>query len=285
MYRLTDRSVIQALCKKHGFSMAKGFGQNFLTNPGICPKLCDVAQIDAQSNVLEIGPGFGTLTQELAARAKKVVALEVDPRLMPVLSETLQGVQNVEVVQGDALKVDLAQLIAEHFEGPVHVCANLPYNITSPILMRLLEEGLCIDSITVMVQKEAAERITAPTGTRQAGAITYAVSYYSQARYAFSVSAGSFMPPPKVKSAVIHLQLRKPPPLAAQPQREKRMFSLIKAAFGQRRKTLQNAILAGVGLPKEQLAAALQKVGLLENARAEQLDLEAYIRLEEALWP
>lgn len=281
---LTDRGTVRQLCEKYGFSLSKGFGQNFLVNPGVCPKICDVAGLTPDDSVLEIGPGFGTLTRELSARAGRVAALEIDRRLLPVLAETLADCPNVQVVPGDVMKTDLAALIENELGGSAKVCANLPYNLTSPILMRLLEERLPIPSITVMVQKEAAQRITAPPGTREAGAITYAVHYYTAPKLAFTVSAGSFYPPPKVQSAVIHLALLQSLPLGAQPQREARLFRLVRAAFGQRRKTLANSVGAGLALPKDQLRQALQEAGLAENIRPEQLTLEDYIRLEQALW-
>ncbi len=286
MPSLTDISYIRSLCEKYGVSLAKGFGQNFLVNPGICPKICDVAGIGPGSNVLEIGPGFGTLTQQLAARAKKVVAIEVDTRLLPVLQETLAAYPNAQVVQGDVLECNLNEIISHNFNGePVAICGNLPYYITSPILMRLLESRLPNDGITVMVQKEAAERITTRPGTRAAGAISYAVWYYSRPQLCFAVKPGSFYPPPKVTSAVIHLAPAGPGALADQPQREQRLFSLIRGAFSQRRKTLVNAASAGLGLPKEQLAAAVIAAGLPPMARPEQLTLEEYILLEALLWP
>lgn len=186
--RLTDISIVKALCQKHHFSLSKGLGQNFIVNPGICPKIVDAAGIDGSFGVLEIGPGFGVLTRELARHAGKVVAVEVDPRLPPLLAETLAGLDNVTVIEGDAMRLELAPLLHAHFPGMrVAVCANLPYYITSPILMRLLEQRLPIEQITVMVQKEAAERLTAAPGTRLAGAITYAVRYYAEPRMLFTV--------------------------------------------------------------------------------------------------
>lgn len=283
---LTDRGTVCALCQKHGFSLSKGFGQHFLVNPGICPKICDAAGIGPQSRVLEIGPGFGTLTRELAARAERVAALEVDRRLLPVLDETLAGLGNVQVIHGDVLKTDLAALLAEQFgQTPATVCANLPYNITSPIIMRLLEEKLNLDSITVMVQKEAAERMAAKPGSRAAGAISYAVHYYAQPQVHFTVAPGSFYPPPKVVSSVITLRLRESLPLAGKPERERRLFRLVRAAFAQRRKTFANAAAAGLELPKRQLEDALGQLRLSPVVRPEQLTLEDFIALEQAVWP
>ncbi len=282
--RLTDISTIRGLCRRHGFSFSKGFGQHFLSNPGICPKICEAAGVAAEDDVLEIGPGFGTLTRELAARARRVAALEVDRRLLPVLGETLDGLSNVRVVHGDVMKTDLAALMQAEFGGAAKLCANLPYNLTSPILMKLLESRLPLGSITVMVQKEAAERITAAPGTRGAGAITYAVHYYAVPRFCFSVSPGSFYPAPKVKSAVITLNVKENLPLDAEPRRAPRLFSLIRAAFGQRRKTLANAASAGLAIPRQEIAEALAAAGLGEMARPEELSLEDYIRLEKAIW-
>ena len=282
MPNLTDIQTIRDLCARHDFALSKGFGQNFIVNPGICPKIVEASGIGPDWGVLEIGPGIGVLTKELALRAKKVVAVEVDKRLPPLLAETLAEFDNVEVILQDVLKVDLKALIAEKFPGmPVAVCANLPYYITSPILMRLLEERLPIHSITVMVQKEAAQRITARPGTREAGAISYAVDYYSKPQLLFSVQPGSFFPPPKVTSAVIQLMVRPQP--AVQVQDEAGYFKLIRAAFSQRRKTAANSVSSGLGLPKAQVAAALEKAGLAPTARPEQLTLEDFLALQTAL--
>ena len=193
MPALTDLSTIRSLCDRYGFSLSKGFGQNFIINPGVCPRIAESAGIGPDWGVLEIGPGIGVLTEQLAKRAAKVVSVEIDRRLFPLLDETLAGYGNVKIVEGDVLKVDLRALIRQEFAGrPVAVCANLPYYITSPILMRLLEERLPVENITVMVQREAAQRLCAPPGTRQAGAISYAVAYYASPRQLFTVQPGSF---------------------------------------------------------------------------------------------
>lgn len=282
MPELTDLSVIRSLCEKYDFALSKGFGQNFIINPGLPPKIVDASGVDKSWGVLEIGPGIGVLTKELARRAAKVVSIEVDERLPPLLAETMAGVENFKLVLQDVLKADLRALIEEEFPGmPVAVCANLPYYITSPILMRLLEEKLPIQHITVMVQKEAADRITATPGTRQAGAISYAVDYYAQPRLLFTVQPGSFYPPPKVTSAVIQLQVREQP--AVQVENEEGFFKLVRAAFGQRRKTAANSISSGLGLPKAQVAAALEAAGLSPTARPEQLTLEDFCALQKAL--
>lgn len=279
---LTDIAYVRDLCARHGFTLSKGFGQNFIVNPGVCPKIVEAAGIGPEWGVLEVGPGIGVLTRELARRAARVVAVEVDNRLPPLLAETLAEYDNVEIVMQDILKVDIAALIREKFAGmPVAVCANLPYYITSPILMRLLEEKLPIRQITVMVQKEAAERICAAPGTRQAGAISYAVAYYAKPQVLFSVQPGSFYPPPKVTSAVIRLEVHPEPPVPVPD--EAAYFRLVRAAFGQRRKTAANAISAGLGLPKAQVTAAMEQAGLPATARPEQLTLEQFAALSRAL--
>ena len=282
MPNLTDISTIRDLCARHDFALSKGFGQNFIVNPGICPKIVEAAGIDESYGVIEIGPGIGVLTKELAQRAKKVVAIEVDQRLPALLAETLAEFDNIEIVLEDVLKVDLAGLIREKFAGlKVAVCANLPYYITSPILMRLLEEKLPIEHITVMVQKEAADRITATPGTRQAGAISYAVDYYAQPRLLFTVQPGSFYPPPKVTSAVIQLAVRPEP--AVKTENETEFFKLVRAAFSQRRKTAANSSSSGLGISKAQVMAALEAAGLSPTARPEQLTLADFCALQQAM--
>ena len=282
MPNLTDIKYIRDLCERHDFALSKGFGQNFIVNPGICPRIVEAAGIDDSYGVLEVGPGIGVLTKELAARARKVVAVEVDERLPPLLAETLADCPNVKIVMGDVLKVDLQKLIAEEFTGmKVAVCANLPYYITSPIVMRLLEERLPIEHITVMVQKEAAERIGAAPGTRMAGAISYGVAYYAQPKVLFTVQPGSFYPPPKVTSAIIQLRLREKP--AVDTPDEAGYFKLIRAAFSQRRKTAANAVSAGLGVPKADVTAALERAGLNPLARPEQLTLEDFCKLQQAM--
>ena len=279
---LTDLATIRALCEKYDFALSKGFGQNFIINPGICPKIVDASGIDRSCGVIEIGPGIGVLTQELAKRAGKVVAIEVDERLPPVLAETLAEYDNVEILLQDVLKVDLHALIAERFPGmPVCVCANLPYYITSPILMKLLGEKLPIRFITVMVQKEAADRLAAAPGTRESGAISCAVSYYAQPQMLFTVQPGSFYPAPKVTSAVVKLDIRPTP--AVKVEDEEAYFALVRAAFGQRRKTAANSIAAGLGLPKETVLAALEAAGLDPRVRPEKLTLEDFAALRCAL--
>ena len=280
MAELTDIAYIKALLTRHGFHFSKKLGQNFLINPAVCPRMAEACGVDGESAALEIGPGVGVLTKELAKRAKKVVAIELDDRLPPVLAETLADFHNVTVVEGDVMRLPLDALIKEQCgDMPVHICANLPYYITSPILMRLLEEKLPIQNITVMVQKEAAERLCAAPGTRACGAVSLAVQYYAEPTRLFSVSRGSFLPAPHVDSAVIRLAVRKEPPVAVGD--EKRLFALIRAAFGQRRKTLINA-LCTAGYTKEENLAALERAGIPPTARAEQLTLAQFAALADA---
>ena len=261
MPTLTDLSTIRDLCARYDFALSKGFGQNFIINPGICPRIAEAAGIGPGWGALEVGPGIGVLTEQLCKRADNVVSIEVDKRLPPLLEETMADYDNFKLILNDVLKVDLKALLAKEFGGkPVAVCANLPYYITSPILMRLLEEKLPIRNITVMVQKEAAQRLCAAPGTRDAGAISYAVT-----------------------SAVIRLDVREKPAVTVPNGDESAFFALIRAAFSQRRKTAANAIANGLHLPKAQVISALQAAGLDERSRPEQLTLENYCALQTAL--
>ena len=280
---LTDITTVKRVLSRHGFTFSKSLGQNFITNPAVCPKMADLCGVTADAGVIEIGPGCGVLTVELAKRAAKVVTIELDARLLPVLAETLDGCRNVEVLHADVLKTDLAALIEERFVGmPVYVCANLPYYITSPVIMYLLQSKLPVENITVMVQKEAADRLCAKVGERDSGAVTVAVNYYARAEKLFGVGKGSFTPPPKVDSEVIRLTPRKEPPVAIAD--EKRFFAVVRAAFSQRRKTAVNGLSSGLSLPKDRVAAALEKAGLPVNVRAETLTMEQLARLTEALY-
>lgn len=280
--QLTNVSYIKQLCDKYGFSFSKSLGQNFIINPGVCPKIVEASGLNENWGALEIGPGFGVLTRELSAAAGKVVALEIDNRLPPLLKETLADSDNVEIVLADALKTDLAALMDEKFSGmPVAVCANLPYYITTPLIMHLLESRLPLQSIVLMVQKEVAQRLTAPEGNRLSGAITLAVHYYAYAEKMFDVQPGSFYPAPKVTSSVVRLIPHETPPVT--PKSEKNMFSVIRAAFAQRRKTAANAISAGLHLDKVQVQQALQDIGLSPTIRAEQMLLQHYADLSDIL--
>lgn len=277
-------ATIKEVLGRHGFRFSKALGQNFLIDPRVCPRMAAESGAAECAGAIEVGPGLGVLTYELAQVAKKVVAIELDQRLFPVLGETLADCPNVELVQGDVLKLDLHALIQEKFGGQeVCVCANLPYYITSPVIMGLLEGGLPLRSITVMVQKEAAERICAQPGQRACGAVSVSVHYHSRPQVLFGVSRGSFLPPPNVDSAVIRLDLRREPPV--QVADEGWFFRVSRAAFAQRRKTAANSISASLSLPKAQVEAALGAAGIPANARAEQLSLEQFAALANALPP
>lgn len=282
MLELTDIGTIKALLARHGFHFSKALGQNFIVNPSVCPKMADESGIDSESGVIEIGAGIGVLTAELAKRAKKVVCIELDSKLLPILDETLADFDNIEIINADVLKTDLAALIDEKFSGmPVYVCANLPYYITSPVIMTLLESRLPLKAVTVMVQREAAQRLCAPVGSRLSGAVTVAVDYYAEARKLFDVSAGSFMPAPKVDSSVIRLDIREKPGIEVSD--EKLFFSMVHAAFGQRRKTASNSISSGTGIPKAVVAEAIERCGFPPAVRAESMTAEQLAALCEAL--
>ena len=279
---LSDIAVIRDVLSRHGFRFSKSLGQNFLVNPGVCPRMAEECGASPETGVLEVGPGIGVLTAELAKRAGRVVSIELDQRLLPVLDETLADFSNVKIVNGDVMKLDLARLLAEEFPGmEVVVCANLPYYITSPVIMRLLEEKLPIASLTVMVQKEAAERLCALPGSRACGAVSAAVQYYAEPEVLFSVGRGSFVPQPNVDSAVIRFRIRKAPPVEVEDERA--FFSLVKAAFGQRRKTVANSVSALLGLPKETVQRACEAAGVSPAARAEQLTMEQLAALSSAI--
>lgn len=282
MQNLTNLGTIQTIMDRFGFTFSKSLGQNFIVNPSVCPKIAELGGAESEVGVLEIGAGFGVLTNELAARAEKVVVVELDSRLLPVLSYTLSDHKNVKVINQDILKTDLPALLAEEFgEMEVVVCANLPYYITSPILMMLLESRLPVKSITVMVQKEAGERICAVMPSRACGAVTAAVRYYSKPQILFPVSRGSFYPSPNVDSMVVRLDVKKELPLEG--EAEKRLFRVVKAAFGQRRKTLVNTLSSGLKIEKARAAEAIAEAGLKPTVRAEELSLDEFIRLSQIL--
>ena len=281
MNALTDIKYVKTLLGEAGFTFSKQLGQNFLVNPSVCPKMADMCGCEG-IGVIEIGTGVGVLTTELAKRAKRVVAIELDERLRPVLDVTLKDHDNVTVIFGDVLKIDLEKVLSDYFDGmEVCVCANLPYYITSPIVMSLLESKLPFKAITVMVQKEAAQRLCADMGTRKCGAVTAAVSYYAKAEKLFSVERGSFMPSPNVDSAVIRLTVHRDPPVAAND--EKMLFSVIRAAFSQRRKTLPNSIASGTSFTKEQIISALECCSIKPTARAEELTLSQFADISNTL--
>lgn len=282
MKRLSDISTIREVMEKNGFSFSKALGQNFLINPSVCPRMAEMSGAADCAGAVEVGPGIGVLTYELSQVSKKVVSIELDKRLLPVLDETLADCDNVKIINADVMKIDLKKVIEEEFGGgEVAVCANLPYYITSPVIMRLLEERLPITSVTVMVQKEAADRLCAKPGTRACGAVSAAVQYYAEPEILFDVSRGSFMPAPNVDSAVIRLKIRKTP--AVEVSDEKLFFRVVKAAFAQRRKTAVNSISNTLGMKKQAVADAFTEAGIEANARAEALTLEQFAALTNCL--
>lgn len=275
MNRLSDIGTIKNILSRHGFTFSKSLGQNFLINPSVCPRMAELSRAGKGVGVIEIGPGIGVLTNELCKLADRVVAIELDKRLLPVLKETLAEYDNLKVINADVLEINLHKLIEDEFSGmEVVVCANLPYYITSPVIMKLLEEKLPISAITVMVQKEAAQRICAEVGSRQSGAVTVSINYYAKPEMLFPVSAGSFMPAPKVDSAVIRLNVLSEPPVKVND--EKKFFSVVKASFAQRRKVISNSLSSGLSLSKEKTAEILEKAGVPLNARAEKLSLQDF---------
>lgn len=279
---LTEISVIKDLFSRHGFSFSKTLGQNFLINPSVCPKIAEMGGCKEGVCAIEIGTGVGVLTKELAKRCDKVVAVELDERLKPVLEETLAEFDNVEVIFADVMQTDLRKIIEEKLEGKeTVVCANLPYYITSPVIMKILEERLPIRSLTVMVQKEAADRICAKPATRECGAISYAVSWYSEPRILFRVNRGSFMPSPNVDSAVIRLDVKNERTLPE--DEEKRMFKIIRAGFSQRRKQIVNPLSAAFGKDKKMICEIFEELKIKTTARAEELTLDDYAALAKAL--
>lgn len=279
MERLTNIATVRELLSRHGFTFSKALGQNFLINPSVCPRMAAAAVQNDNTGVIEIGPGIGVLTNELLKLAKKVVAIELDSRLIPILDENFSDCDNLKVINADVMELDLHELIRAEFAGmDVVVCANLPYYITSPIIMKLLEDKLPIKSITVMVQKEAAVRLSARPGSRDSSAITAAVSYYADAETLFGVSAGSFMPAPKVDSAVIKLTLREPD---TTPRDEEELFRVIKAAFAQRRKTVLNSLSSSLPLDKAEMSDILVSADVDPSARAERLTLADFVRISD----
>lgn len=278
---MAEQNTAGAQLARNGLTPKKLFGQNFLINSGVCEKIAALAAPEPGFGVIEIGPGLGALTRELAARAERVVAVEIDEELVPLLRENMAGLDNVEILCGDILKTDLDAVIRERLAGlRVCVAGNLPYYITSPVVMALLERRLPAEQIVVMVQREAAVRLCAPEGSRESGAVTLAVRYYSEPKLMFDVSPGSFYPPPSVTSSVMRLAIR-PPKVA--PAREDRMFAIIRAAFSQRRKTAVNAISSGLGVQKEVVRRAFAAEGLPESIRPERMTLANFAALSGRL--
>ena len=284
MSELSNFKNTQEIIKKHNFSIQKKYGQNFLIDEHVLNKIIAAAELSEDDYVIEIGPGIGTMTERMAPECKHVTAIEIDKELIPILSETLSGFDNVDIINEDVLKVDLNKLIAERNDNkPVKVVANLPYYITTPIIMSLLENKIPIDTITVMVQKEVADRMMVGPGTKDYGALSLAVQYYAKPYIVANVPMNCFIPRPNVASAVIRLTCHKEPPVTVKD--EKLMFNLIRASFNQRRKTLINGIsnFSGLSFTKEQVAMALNSIGLSENIRGEALDLEKFAKLSDAL--
>lgn len=275
---LTNIGTVREILGRHGFNFSKGLGQNFIINPDICPKIAENGNARSGYGILEIGTGIGVLTKELAMRADKVSAVEIDKRLMPVLAETLADFNNIKIYNEDVMKANLHKIINEDFnELKTAVCANLPYYITSPVIMLLLESCLPIESITVMVQKEAAQRLCAEVGTRESGAITVGVNYYGTVRHLFNVSRGSFMPSPNVDSAVIRIDIDKKYNLNT--EQEKFFFKIVKSGFSQRRKTLANALSSLMGIEKEKTYSVLKSIDASESVRIESLTMEQLVAL------
>ena len=279
---LCNLSVIRDLMSDAGITFRKEFGQNFLTNRIIPEDIADNCTDNQESMILEIGPGIGCLTQELAIRYKKVVAVEIDKGLIPILGRTMAEYDNVTVINDDIMKVDLQALVDEYAAGmPVAVCANLPYYITTPILMRLLESGVKFTSITIMIQNEVASRLVAKPGSSDYGAITAVLGYYGEAKKLFKVSAGCFVPAPKVDSAVVRIDLYREPKYT--PNNEKLFRDLIRAAFEMRRKTLQNAVCAKLPYSKDAVLEAIRAIGHPDTVRGERLSTEDFVKLADEL--
>ena len=284
--RIADYSVTRAILERHGFTFKKSFGQNFLTDTNILQKIVDTAEIDKNVNVIEIGPGIGALTEFLAESAAEVMAFEIDDRLVPILADTLRDFDNVTVVNQDILKVDLAQYIAEfkNPDLPIKVVANLPYYITTPILMHLIESGIPFSEFVVMMQREVADRISAQPNTKAYGSLSIAVQYYMTAKVAFIVPRTVFVPAPNVDSAILKMVRRDQP--AVEVQDEKFFFKVSKASFVHRRKTLWNNLTSHFGKSEEtkaKLTAALEQAELSPSIRGEALTLADFARLADAL--
>lgn len=280
----SSRAVRQAM-NQHGLRFQKSLGQNFLTDETILEQIVSAADLDKETCVLEIGPGAGALTQRLAEKAHKVIAVEIDSGLIPLLSEHTAEFDNVTVLNQDILKVNLKELIAAECEGKrVKVVANLPYYITTPIVMKLLEEAPGLDGIVIMIQKEVAERLTAQAGTKAYGAITLAVRYYAEASMVCLVPPEAFVPAPKVWSAVLKLEILDKPPVSVCDT--KKLLALVKAAFGQRRKTFLNSVgnAASLAVEKEAVKKALQRLGISETVRGEALDLTQFAQITDLLF-
>ena len=280
---LCDSKTVKNIMSAFGLHFRKEFGQNFLTNSMVVEDIASQCTDTYEGTILEIGPGIGTLTRELCALHREVVALEIDKSLIPALGYTLADFHNVTVINQDVMKADIAEILAPYFEkGPVSVCANLPYYITTPILMKLLESRLPFRHITIMIQSEVADRLVAKAGSSAYGAITAVLNYYGVAERLFTVSAGQFMPPPKVNSAVVRIALHEKKPYT--PKNEAIFFRTVKAAFEQRRKTLPNALSSGFAeLSKEECVAVVEKAGHRADIRGERLSTAEFVALSDLI--
>ena len=277
------KNTIEIL-QKYNFNFQKKFGQNFLINTGVLEDIIDAAEVTDEDMVLEIGPGIGTMTQYLCENARQVIAVEIDTNLIPILKDTLSAYDNVRIINDDILKVDINELAREYNNGrPIKVVANLPYYITTPIIMGVFESHVPIESITVMVQKEVADRMQAGPGTKDYGALSLAVQYYSKPQIVVNVPPSCFMPQPKVGSTVISLRRHQQP--VVQVEDEKLMFKVIRASFNQRRKTLANGLnnYGGINLTKEQIQQSIEELGVPVNIRGEALSLEQFACLSNII--
>lgn len=281
--RLYSPKYVKEILNRHGFRFSKSLGQNFLTDGNIVRNICQAGEVTKEDCILEIGPGLGTLTEELALNAKKVVAVELDESLLPVLEETLKRYNNIEVVHGDILKVDVNRLIDEKLGGgPIKVIANLPYYVTTPIIAKLIEEDLNIETITVMVQKEVAERIVASPGNKQYGSLSVFINFYTSPEIVMEVPRTVFMPQPNVNSAVVKLKLKKELPEVD----KKLFFKVIRSAFGKRRKTILNSLSSGeLDLEKEDIKKVLERANISSKKRAEDLKIEDFVKISKILPP
>lgn len=278
---LTSPKIIKEICSRFNFRFSKGLGQNFLLDSNVLDKIVQAAEIDG--GVLEIGPGFGVLTQRLAENADKVVSVEIDKKLIPVLEYTLAEYSNTEIVEKDILKTDLHALIDEKFKGErISIAANLPYYITTPIITKLLETKLPVKNIVVMVQKEVAQRICAEPGKKDYGSVSVMCRYYTEPEIVTVVPAGSFMPPPKVDSAVLKMKVRRGPPVSL--ENEEYFFKIVRAAFGQRRKTLVNCLSNGLSIEKDIVVSVLKGCGHPPDIRGEKLSLEEFACIADMLY-
>ena len=278
---LCDIKTIRAVMELHGIKFKKEYGQNFLTDAETVANIAEDCCVSSET-ILEIGPGLGCMTRELAERYKRVIAVEIDEALIPVLKDTLYGLDNVTVVNSDIMKTDIFELLGEYIDGGVSVCANLPYYITTPILMKLVESKFPFDYITVMVQSEVADRLTSEVGGKDCGAITASLAYYGEAERLFSVPAELFVPQPKVNSAVVRIRMHKEKPVV--PLDEGVFFRTVKASFEQRRKTLPNSLMTGFSeIPKQELTEIISSCGIDPRIRGERLTLEEFCALSDAL--